>query len=85
MTRSLKCQDVLPASLAPRGLSRIQAAHYIGLSPSKLDQLVRDGRMPRPIRIDGRIIWDRIKLDAAFEALPDGNERDDDPWSNAAP
>jgi hypothetical protein len=35
-----------PPSLAPRGLSRPQAAEYIGVSPSKFDQLKEDGRMP---------------------------------------
>jgi hypothetical protein len=25
--------------------------------------------MPRPKRIDGRTVWDRIKLDEAFAAL----------------
>ena len=61
----------LPPSLAPRGLSRVQAAEYIGIGPTKFDELVRDGRMPRPKRIDGRTVWDRIKLDEAFAALDD--------------
>ena len=62
----------LPLSLAPRGLSRAQAAEYIGVGTTKFDEMVDDGRMPRPKRIDGRIVWDRLKLDAAFEALDDG-------------
>jgi len=33
--------------------------------------MVGDGRMPRPKRIDGRNVWDRIKLDEAFAALED--------------
>ena len=33
--------------------------------------MVGDGRMPRPKRIDGRIVWDRIKLDQAFDSLDD--------------
>ena len=61
----------LPVSLAPRGLSRAQAAEYIGVGVTKFDELVDDGRMPRPKRIDGRIVWDRIKLDEAFDALDD--------------
>lgn len=68
----------LPTSLAPRGLSREQAAEYIGVGSTKFDQLVSDGRMPKPMRIDGRIIWDRIKLDQAFAALSeDGNRRNE--------
>jgi len=61
----------LPLSLAPRGLSRVQAAEYIGVGVTKFDEMVEDGRMPKPKRIDGRVVWDRIKLDAAFAALDD--------------
>jgi predicted DNA-binding transcriptional regulator AlpA len=71
----------LPLSLAPRGLSRVQAAEYIGIGVTKFDEMVDDARMPRPKRIDGRLVWDRIKLDEAFDALDDDaalkNEWDD--------
>ena len=61
--------------IEPRGLGRIDAAAYIGISPSKLDQLIEDGRMPRPRRIDGRVLWDRFELDDAWERLPiDGSD-----------
>jgi predicted DNA-binding transcriptional regulator AlpA len=63
--------NVLPQSLAPRGLSRVQAAAYVGVSPGLFDALVDDGRMPKPARIKGRLVWDRIKLDLAFAALSD--------------
>lgn len=63
--------SVLPHSLAPRGLSRLQAAAYIGISGGVFDQMVADGRMPKPARIGGRLVWDRIKLDLAFAALSD--------------
>jgi hypothetical protein len=52
-------------------LSRIQAAEYIGVGVTKFDSMVDDGRMPKPKRIDGRNVWDRIKLDEAFSALDD--------------
>ena len=61
----------LPLSLAPRGLSRVQAAEYIGIGVTKFDEMVNDGRMPRPKRIDGRTVWDRVRLDEAFDALND--------------
>jgi predicted DNA-binding transcriptional regulator AlpA len=61
----------LPLSLAPRGLSRVQAAEYIGVGVTKFDEMVADGRMPRPKCIDSRKVWDRIKLDEAFAALDD--------------
>jgi predicted DNA-binding transcriptional regulator AlpA len=81
---SRRKRDILPLSLQPRGLSRAQAAAYIGISSSKFDQLVSDGRMPRPVPIDGRVVWDRIRLDAAFDALPDENGHADDVWDRLA-
>jgi predicted DNA-binding transcriptional regulator AlpA len=65
-----KIDNVLPTSLAPRGLSRVQAAAYIGVSVSLFDALVKDQRMPRPVRINARLVWDRLQLDEAFAALP---------------
>jgi len=61
--------SLLPPSLPPRGLSRVQAAEYIGVGTTKFDQMVVDGRMPSPKRIDGRAVWDRVRLDEAFAAL----------------
>jgi hypothetical protein len=71
MTRSTALSTVLP--IPRRGLSRVEAAMYIGVSPNKFDQLVHDGRMPGPKRIDGRKIWDVRDLDVAFDALPGEN------------
>jgi excisionase family DNA binding protein len=56
-----------------RGLSRAEAAMYIGISAGKFDELVADGRMPAPRRIDGRKVWDVRELDLAFDALPSEN------------
>ncbi len=56
---------------APRGLSRDEAARYIGVGVTKFDEMVKDGRMPRPKRVDGRVIWDRLRIEAAFSDLPD--------------
>lgn len=64
-------RDVLPRSLAPRGLSRVEAAAYVGVGVTKFEEMVSDGRMPPAKRIDGRRVWDLKRLDAAFEALPD--------------
>lgn len=74
--RANRPSEILPASLPPRGLSRPVAAAYIGVSVGKFDEMVKDGRMPSPKVINKRIVWDRIKLDSAFDALP---ERDGDP------
>lgn len=66
-------------SYPPRGMSRDEAARYIGVGTTKFDQMVADRRMPRPKKIDGRVIWDRIALDAAFSDLPEdlGNAIDE--------
>jgi predicted DNA-binding transcriptional regulator AlpA len=67
--------------IIPRGLRREEAAIYIGVSPSKFDSMVTDGRMPKPKIIDGRRVWDRHQLDLAFEALPGGAlELEHNPW-----
>ena len=52
-----------------RGLSRDESAMYIGVSATKFDELVADGRMPAPVKIDGRKVWDLRALDLAFDAL----------------
>lgn len=72
--------DVLPKSLAPRGLRREQAAAYIGISPAKFDECVAEGSMPKPKRSLGVPLWDRDRLDEAFEALPDEASRN--PWDD---
>jgi predicted DNA-binding transcriptional regulator AlpA len=56
------------ASFNP-GLCREAAAQYVGVSVGKFDQMTKDGRMPKPIRIDGRKVWDRCALDRAFDVL----------------
>lgn len=57
-----------------RGLSREEAAVYVGVGVTKFDEMVADGRMPRPKTIDSRRVWDVHRLDLAFDALPDGDE-----------
>lgn len=57
-------------SYPPRGMDRIEAARYVGVGVTKFDEMVEDRRMPRPRKIDGRNVWDRIALDAAFSDLP---------------
>lgn len=79
-----KKYDALPPSLPPRGLCREAAASYIGVSPTKFDELVDDGRMPQPKRIDTRKVWDRSSLDAFFDLLPGGDGYDTNPWDGVA-
>lgn len=47
----------------PRGLSRVDAAFYIGIGTTFFDQLVEDGRMPKPFRIGSRVLWDCKEID----------------------
>lgn len=58
----------------PRGLSRVEAARYVGIGVSTFDKLVADKRMPNPISIGARKVWDSRLLDLAFYALQDGAE-----------
>lgn len=72
-------------SVTPRGLSRELAAGYIGVSVSKFDQMVADGRMPKPIQIDGRRVWDIRWLDIAFDSIVESmNYIEDNPWDKVA-
>lgn len=74
----LKRHAALPPTLAPRGLSREEAAAYIGVSASTFDQMVADRRMPQSKMVNTRRVWDRVKVDQLFEALPDKEEAN--PW-----
>jgi predicted DNA-binding transcriptional regulator AlpA len=77
----LRRKAELPRSLPPKGLSRVHASQYLNVSPGKFDQMVADGRMPRPKVIDSRRVWDREAIDVAFEALPEaGAGPDVNPW-----
>lgn len=65
-----------------RGLHRDEAAIYVGVSPSKFDELVKDGRMPRAKKIDARKVWDMRALDLAFDELTE--EGSANPWDGGA-
>jgi predicted DNA-binding transcriptional regulator AlpA len=66
------------------GLSRAEAAEYVGVSPRLFDEMVSDGRMPKPKRVNSRLIWSRRALEIAFAELPeDGqNPRPPSPWTD---
>jgi hypothetical protein len=64
-----------------RGLSRVEAARYLGISPSKFDEL-RNGRRLRPAKVlDGRKLFGVETLDEFFESLPNETHEDDDDWT----
>lgn len=84
---SLRRREIKPR----RGLRREEAALYIGISPAKFDELVKEGRMPRPKAIGKAKVYDILLLDIAFDALgeePEEGAEDegggDDPWGKVS-
>jgi hypothetical protein len=63
-----------------RGLDRDDAALFVGFSRRLFDQMVNDGRMPKPVEQDGEEVFDIVKLDKAFNRLSGGGHDND--WSN---
>jgi predicted DNA-binding transcriptional regulator AlpA len=64
-----------------RGLRREDAALYVGVSATKFDQMVSDGRMPKAKRVDGCVLWDIRRLDMAWDALG-GEDAEANPWDS---
>ena len=62
---SEKLQDSF--SYPPRLLRADRAAAYLDMGKSKFLELVSQGRLPRPVRIDGITSWDRLELDGTVE------------------
>jgi predicted DNA-binding transcriptional regulator AlpA len=77
----------LPAVYYVRlALSRAEAAEYIGVGVSLFDQMVTDGRMPKPKLINSRKVWHRDRVDEAFAELPEEgqDEKSRSPWRDCA-
>lgn len=67
-----------------RGLSRVEAAAYIGVSPSKFDELRKANRIAPPKILDGRLIIFTVeRLDEFLDALPDENHETAEDWTVA--
>jgi predicted DNA-binding transcriptional regulator AlpA len=67
------------------GLSRAEAAEYIGVGVTLFDQMVADGRMPPAKQINSRKVWMRTKIEKAFAELPEeGQDKETDPWKDCA-
>jgi hypothetical protein len=64
-----------------RGLTRTEAATYLGLSPSKFDELRKANRIAPPKVLDGRLIFTIERLDEFLDSLPDENHADNDDWT----
>jgi hypothetical protein len=67
--------------LVRRGLSRIEAATYLGISPSKFDELRKANRIAPAKVLDGRLIFTTERLDEFLDALPDENQTGNDDWT----
>jgi hypothetical protein len=64
-----------------RGLSRLEAATYLGISPSKFDELRKAHRIAPPKVLDGRLIFTVEKLDEFLDSLPDENQTSSVDWT----
>lgn len=74
----------LPFGIAPMGFNREQAAEYIGIGTTLLDRLVADGIMPKPVRLAGRVVYNRRKIEIAFNALSEGEKiSSENSWDDA--
>jgi predicted DNA-binding transcriptional regulator AlpA len=68
---AVKLRDTL---IYVRGLRADYAAAYLGVGKTKFLELVDKGTIPRAVVIDGIKVWDRLDLDAAFDAAKQGAE-----------
>lgn len=68
MSRALS--KVRATALPRRGLSREEAAMYLGIGAGTFDEMRVAGQIEPPRLIKGRKLWDIRDLDMAFEALP---------------
>jgi hypothetical protein len=87
----------LPANVCPArrplipaheriGLSRAEAAEYIGVGVTLFDQMVADGRLPKPKLANSRKVWHRERLAEAFAELPEEGQGQESssPWMDCA-
>jgi hypothetical protein len=80
MSRALS--KIRATNLPRRGLSREEAAMYLGIGAGTFDDMRARGQIEPPRVIGGRKLWDIRDLDMAFDALP----REDVPgaaWDDA--
>lgn len=73
MTRAAAIAALAAKGIVPRGLTRAEAAAYVGLSERTFARRVAAGKLPGPHAATGR--WDRVALDAALGAAGQPAER----------
>lgn len=76
--------NVRGAPYWPRGLSRLRAAFYCGMTPQAFDRLVTKGDIPKSTRVEGRQLWDRFQVDKSLDALFGTNSQGEETYSFAA-
>lgn len=82
MTTRPTIAEPVRIEVAPRrGLSRTDAARYVGIGTTKFDELVKIKTMPDPFRIGDRALWDIRDLDAAIDNL---KEVGANPWDRVS-
>lgn len=52
-----------------RGLDHDEAAIYVGVTFATFDNMVNDGRLPKPVELDGENVWDLVLIDRAMDRL----------------
>jgi predicted DNA-binding transcriptional regulator AlpA len=68
----------------PIGLSREEAARFIGIGSTLFDKLVDSGQMPGPRSVAGRMVWHAGELERAFLRLPVARGAVDEEHADAA-
>jgi hypothetical protein len=68
----------LPLGVVPRGLSRVQAAEYVGVSPGTFDAWAKDRKIA--FRIGKRVLYDRYRIDAEMDDMLDAAAETPDRW-----
>lgn len=78
---ALHTNDNTRGGIIPRGLRRVDAARYLGISPSHFDAQRKAGSIPAPKQMLGVTVWDRHDLDRLFDDVPVEAQIDNvNPW-----
>ena len=64
--KAARLQDTF--NYPPRGMDADRSAAYCGLSRTKFLEGVENGEWPQPKDASGAVRWDRVELDAAWDA-----------------
>jgi hypothetical protein len=79
-------REVMMALPIVFGLPELEAAAAIGLSQTKVRELVAEKVLPEPRVVGRKLIYDIDELRAAFKAMPHrGGEYEDDTWADIKP